>query len=164
MIVSIGLFLSTFLSIAMMSSGYVYTGMVNQAIGLIAVGVVWMVGQIKWTWVASMGLSIMTLAAAVGLIYELPMALMIGGFLFAFIAWDLMEFKSRVRQGSEEDQLNRLTIKHFARLGLVLALGFGVVLMTRFVRLRFNFEMAALLTLAGVWGLSLLVGRLRRGE
>lgn len=164
MIATVGLFLSTFLSIAMMAAGYFGAGMVNQAFGLIAVGVVWLAGQLKWTWVASMGLSIMTLAAAMGLIYELPMALMVGGFLFAFIAWDLMEFKSRVKQGSEEDQLNRLTMKHFVRLGLVLALGFGVVVLTRFIRLRFNFEMAALLTMAGVWGLSLLVGRLRRGE
>jgi len=163
-IVSIGLFLCTFLSIAMMAFGYFGAGMFNQAIGLMAVGAVWMIGQIKWTWVASMGLSIMTLAAAIGLIYKLPMALMIGGFLFAFIAWDLMEFKSRVKQGSEEDQLNVLTMKHFARLGLVLALGFGVIALTRLIRLRFNFEVAALLTLAGVWGLSLLVGRMRRGN
>ena len=164
MIVSIGLFLCTVLSIAMMAFGYFGAGMINQAIGLMAVGAVWMIGQTKWTWVASTGLSIMTLAAAIGLIYKLPMALMIGGFLLAFIAWDLMEFKSRVKQGSEEDQPNVLTMKHFARMGLVLALGFGVIALTRFIRLRFNFEVAALLTLAGVWGLSLLVGRMRRGN
>ncbi len=76
----------------------------------------------------------------------------------------LWNSNQRIKQGSEEDQLNRLTLNHFARLGLVLALGFGVVALTRFIRLRFNFEMAALLTLAGVWGLSLLVGRLRREE
>lgn len=147
-----------------MAAGYFTAGMINQAYGLIAAGFVWMIGQLKWTWVTSMGLSVMTLASAIGLIYGLPMVLMIGGFLFAFIAWDLVEFKLRFRQGSEEDQLNVLTMNHFLRLGLVLALGFGVVALTRFIRLRFNFEMAALLTLAGVWGLSLLVGRLRKGE
>jgi hypothetical protein len=163
-IFTIGLVLSTFLSIAMIAAGYLSGGMVNQAFGLIIIGLAWMAGQIKWKWVASIGLSIMTLAAALGLIYMLPTALMVGGFLFAFITWDLMEFKSRIKHGSHEDQLRILTSKHFIRLGLVLALGFAVVALTRFIRLRFNFEMAVLLTLVGVWGLSLLVGRLRREE
>jgi len=163
-VIAVSLFLSTFLSIAVIAAGYFNAGMDIQAFGLIGVGVVWVLIQIKWTWVASVGLSIITLAAALGLFYELPMWLMVAGFLFAFMAWDLAEFKSRIKQGCEEDQLNSLTLNHFARLGLVLALGFGIVTLTRFIRLRFNFEMAALLTLAGVWGLSLLVGRLRRGE
>jgi hypothetical protein len=163
-VIAVSLFLSTFLSITVMAAGYFNAGMEIQAFGLLGVGVVWMLGQIKWTWVASIGLPIITLAAALGLICELPMWLMVVGFLFAFMAWDLVEFKSRIKQGSEEDQLNSLALIHYARLGLVLALGFGVVALTRFIRLRFNFELAALLTLAGVWGLSLLVGRLRRGE
>lgn len=147
-----------------MAAGYSSAGMVIQTFGLIVVGVIWMAAQIKWTWIASIGLSFMTLAAALGLTYGLPTWLMVGGFLLALISWDLVEFKSRVRQGSEEDQLNRLTLNHFVRLGLVLTLGFGIVALTRFIRLRFNFEMAALLALAGVWGISLLVGRLRSRE
>jgi hypothetical protein len=106
----------------------------------------------------------MTLAAALGLMYGLPMGLMVGGFLFALISWDLVEFKARIMQGSDEDPLHRLTLDHFVRLGSVLILGFSVVALTRFIRLRFNFEMAALLALAGVWGISLLVGRLRSRE
>jgi hypothetical protein len=34
-------------------------------------------------------------------------------------------------------------MNHLARLGLVLALGFSVVALNRFIRLRFNFEIAA---------------------
>jgi hypothetical protein len=163
-VIVVGLFVSTFLSIALVAAVYFSAGMVNQAIGLVAVGLVWMVGQVKWPWVASVGLSIMTLAAALGLMYELPAGLMVAGFLFALIAWDLVELRSRIKRGCAEDRLLGLTVAHFVRLGLVLALGFGVVVLTRFIRLRFNFEIAALLTLAGVWGLSLLVGRLRRRE
>lgn len=162
--IAVGLFLSTFLSTAMLASGYFSVGMPVQAYGLMAVGVIWMFGQVRWTWVASIGLSVMTLAAALGLMYRLPMWLMVGGFLFALISWDLLEFNKRVKQGSDEDPLHRLTLDHFVRLGLVLILGFGVVALTRFIRLRFNFEMAALMTLAGVWGISLLVGRLRSRE
>ncbi len=92
--IAVSLFLSTFLSIAVMAAGYFSAGMEIQAFGLMGVGVVWMLGQIKWTWVASIGLSIITLAAALGFFYELPMWLMVAGFLFAFMAWDLVEFKS----------------------------------------------------------------------
>jgi hypothetical protein len=37
-------------------------------------------------------------------------------------------------------------------------------MLTRFIRVRFTFEIAALLVIVGVWGISLLVGRLRRSE
>jgi hypothetical protein len=163
-VIAVGLFLCTFLSIALMAAGYSSAGMDIQTFGLVAVGLVWMIGQVRWTWVATIGLSLMTLAAALGMMYGLPMSWMVGGFLFALISWDLVEFRSRIKQGSEEDPLNRLALNHFIRLRLVLILGFGVLALTRFIRLRFNFEMAALLALVGVWGISLLVGRLRSRE
>jgi hypothetical protein len=37
------------------------------------------------------------------LFFELSISLMVGGFLFATIAWNLVEFNTRVKQGSKED-------------------------------------------------------------
>jgi phosphoglycerol transferase MdoB-like AlkP superfamily enzyme len=158
------LYICIFLSTAMSAAGYYGAGMINQTFGLVVFGLAWMAGQHKWPWIASLGLAIMTLAAAIGLLYNLPAPMMIGGFLCAFIAWDLSGFNSRVKLAARDDNHGSLTQLHVLRLGLVIVVGFGVVILTRTIRVHFNFEIAALLILAGVWGLSILVGRLRRGE
>jgi hypothetical protein len=159
-----GLYICTLLSTAMIAAGFYGAGMINQTFGLVVFGLAWMAGQHKWIWIASLGLGVMTLAAVIGLLYHLPAPLMIGGFLCAFIAWDLSDFNSRVKLASKDDDHGRLTQLHILRLGMVIGVGFGVAVLTRYIRVRFNFEIAALLILAGVWGLSVLVGRLRRGE
>jgi hypothetical protein len=163
-ITTAGLTICTLLSTGMIAVGYYGAGMINQTFGLIVLGLAWMAGQHKWAWVASLGMIFMTLASAIGLLYNLPAVLMVGGFLFSFIAWDFSDFNSRVRLASKDENHGRLTKLHILRLGLVIVVGFGIVMLTRYIRLRFNFEIAALLIIAGVWGLSVLVGRLRRGE
>jgi hypothetical protein len=89
---------------------------------------------------------------------------MITGIMFAFIAWDLVDFNNRLKRAGKLDDTKALESRHILRLGLILAAGWGVVLLTRIIRVRFNFEVSAFLVLAGVWGVSLLVGRLRNNE
>lgn len=164
MITTAVLYICVFLSTAMIAAGFYGAGMIYQTFGLIVFGLAWMAGQRKWTWVASLGLGVMTLAAVIGLLYNLPAPMMIGGFLCAFIAWDLSGFNSRVKLAAKDDNHGRLAQLHLLRLGMVIGAGFGVVMLTRTIRVHFDFEMAALLIIAGVWGLSVLVGRLRRSE
>jgi len=158
------LVLSTLLSVAIVTWGYFANGLTNQTIILIVVGISWIFGQIKWAWFGSLGLTLMTLAAITGILLGFPVLPMIAGVMFAFIAWDLTDFNNRLKQAGKRDDTKGLESLHFSRLGLILAAGWGVVLLTRFIKVRFNFEVAALLVLVGVWGISLLVGRLRNNE
>jgi hypothetical protein len=164
LITTAGLYLSISLSVALVTWGFFAYGFATQALGLVIFGIAWIIGQIRWAWIASLGLSVVTLAAVLGIFYNLPISLMAGGALFAFIAWDLAEFHFRLKKAAKEDYIGAFEGRHFTRLGFILIAGFGVVLFSRFFRVRFNFEIAALLVLAGVWGISLLVGRLRRSE
>ena len=164
MITAAGLYLSISLSIALVAWGFYANGYTTQAVGFVIFGFAWIIGQIRWAWIASLGLAVVTFAAVMGIFYNLPISLMSAGALFAFIAWDLAEFHFRLKKAAKEDSIAMLERRHFARLGLILIVGCGVILITRFLRVRLNFEIAALLVLAGVWGISLLVGRLRRNE
>jgi hypothetical protein len=158
------LYLSTLLSVAIVAWGYFTHGMTYPAIILIVGGITWVVGQMKWTWIGSIGFAMVTITAVIGIFLDFPVMPIIAGIMFAFIAWDLAEFNSRLKQAAKHDDKKSIERRHFIRLGLILAAGWGVVLLTRTIRVRFNFEVAALLVLAGVWGISLLVGRLRRNE
>jgi hypothetical protein len=136
--------------------------MTYPAIILILAGITWVVGQIKWTWIGSLGFAMVTIAAVLGIFLNFPVMPNIAGIMFAFIAWDLAEFNSRLKQAAKHDDMKSIERRHLIRLGLILAASWGVVLLTRTIRVRFNFEVAALLVLAGVWGISLLVGRLQK--
>jgi hypothetical protein len=160
----VGLYLVTLLSIASVAWGYSSNGMTIQAIFMILIGMIWAFGQIKWTWIGSLGLVLVTIAAILGMLLNFPVMPMIAAILFAFIAWDLAEFNRRLKQAAQQDDVESLERRHFIRLGFILAAGAGVVVLTRIIRVRINFEVAALLVLAGVWGISLLVGRLRENE
>jgi len=162
MITTVGLYLSLFLSVALLSWGFLANGFLYPALGLAAFGIAWALGQLKWAWIGSLGLAVITLAAVLGIFYNLPISLMAGGALFALTAWDLEEFHLRLKKASKEDDVNGIIRGHFVRLGMVLASGGGIILLAWFMRVRFNFEVAALLVLAGVWGISLLVRRLQR--
>jgi hypothetical protein len=164
MITAASLYLSISLSVALLIWGFFANGFTTQALGLVIFGIAWIIGQIRWVWIASLGLAVVTLGAVLGIFYNLPVALMAGGVLFALIAWDLAEFHFRLKKAAKEDAIGTLERRHFTRLGLIIGLGCAIILFTRFLRVRFNFEVAALLILAGVWGISLLVGRLRRSE
>jgi hypothetical protein len=158
------LYLSISLSVILTSLGFFSEGFINPALGLMVFGVVWIIVQNKWVWIASVGISVMAIAAIVGVYFNLSTLFTAGGALFAFIAWDLAEFNSRLRRASKEDDVRGLSKSHFYRLGGILLAAIAFLMLTRFIRVRFTFEIAALLVIVGVWGISLLVGRLRRSE
>jgi hypothetical protein len=93
-----------------------------------------------------------------------PIMPMITGIMFAFIAWDLGDFNNRLKRAGKLDDIKGLEGRHLLQLGLILVAGWGVVLLTRIIRVRFNFEVSTILILVGVWGVSLLVRRLRNNE
>jgi hypothetical protein len=158
------MYLSIFLSIACLVWGYLDQELTTQTAALVILGISWMFGQTRWVWVGSLGLAGVTIAVIIGILFNVQEYLMFSGLLFGFLAWDLAEFKVRLKQAAKEDDIPGFEKHHFIRLGLVWAAGIGVLLLTRVIRLGFSFEVAALLVLAGVWGISKLVGRLLRNE
>lgn len=164
MITRVCLVLSASISIALIAWGYSSAGLSTQAVLLIVLGVAWIFGLFRKAWASSLGFALVTFAVIIGVFHGLPTLLVAASFLFAFIAWDLAEFHSRIKLAARVDQISQLERQHLLRLGFVLVSGFGLVALTRFIRLRFTFEAAAILVLAGIWGISLLVGQLRRAE
>jgi hypothetical protein len=158
------LYLGAILSVVILVLEYFFQGMTYQTLALVVVGVVWVLGQIRWTWIGSLGMVFVTIAALAGVFLGLPVLPMISAIMFAFIAWDLSDFNGRLKLAAKQDDVRNLERNHLLRLGLVLGAGWGVVLLTRIIRVRFTFEIAALLALLGVWGISQLVGKLRRNE
>jgi hypothetical protein len=164
MITAVILVMSALLSSILVAWGYYSNGLIIPAIILILIGIIWVFGQYKWVWFGSFGLMLVTIAAIAGIMLNFPVMPMITGIMFAFIAWDLVDFHNRLKRAGKLDDTKALESRHILRLGLILAAGWGVVLLTRIIRVRFNFEVSAFLVLAGVWGVSLLVGRLRNNE
>jgi len=158
------LVLSASISIGLIAWGYSSINLIAQAVLLVILGIAWIYGLFWKDWASSLGLVLMTLAAIIGVFHGLSILLVAASFLFAFVAWDLSEFYSRLNQAARVDPMGSLERGHLYRLGFVLVSGFGFAALTRFIRLRFSFEVAAILVLAGIWGISLLVGRLRRAE
>ena len=138
--------------------------MVYPAIAIAVLGLLWLWGQVKWGWIGSVGMLLAVIAAVAGIFLGLSVSPMTSAVMFAFIAWDLTDFHGRLKLAAEQDDVGNFERNHLTRLGLVLAAGWGAVLLTGNIRVRFTFEIAVLLVLVGIWGMSQLVGRLRRDE
>lgn len=158
------LIVSALLSTLLLAYALFADGLIYPAIALAILGIAWTLAQLKWRWVSSLGFALITLLIILGVIFNLSALLLASAEVSAYIAWDLAEFYSRVRQASPKDDIRKLEQRHFTRLGLVLAAGIGAALMVRLVKVRFSFEVGVLLVLSGIWGVSFLVGRLRRNE
>ncbi len=157
-------FIALIIGTGALAWAYYDAGGVFPALGLVLLGLFWTLGLSQhWTWVPALGLFLLTAAAGAGLWLDLPFGWMLAGVLGALLAYDLADFNRRLRFASKGDNATLLERAHLFRLAILLFIGLGLSTVAILVQLQFTFEWLAFLALAGAWGVSMLVGWLRRG-
>ena len=151
------------LAAIVLAMGYAVGGAWKVSPILLAAGVLWWIGQKRhWNLLASVALVGFVVAAAMGLWMGLPAGWMLVGVVAALSAWDLDHFARRLR-GVERVEM-RLALERFHILRLVSVDSLGLLLagVALAVQYKFSFDVALVLGLVVVLGLSQMISYLRR--
>jgi len=145
--------------------GYSLIGLNVVAGWMLVFGVSWLfAGWQRWSWYSAIGLLLTVAAAAFGLWYGFSTGWMLAGAIGGLLAWDLSDFRRRIRYATDIKDLPDLERRHLARVTIVALLGLGLASFSMVVRLEFSFEWIMLLTVVAVFGIIQLVSwLLKRG-
>ncbi len=159
----IALILSILVGAATLAWGYVQVGLGQLARWILLFQGVWLVATWqRWRWFAHVGLAFNFLAAALGLWFlNFPPGWMFAGAIAGLLAWDLTDFRYRLRFAANDAERRVVEARHLMRSAFLAVLGFALASLAMAVKLEFNFEWAALLALIAVLGLLQLVGWFR---
>ncbi len=160
----LALVLSIVISIASLGWGYFQVGLVQLARWILVFGAVWLVAVWqRWRWFAHIGLTFSFLAAALGLWFlNFAPGWMFAGAISALLAWDLTDFRYRLRFAANDTERRTVEARHLMRSAFLALLGFGVASLAMAVKFEFNFEWALVLALVAVLGLLQLAAWFRR--
>jgi hypothetical protein len=151
------------LAAILLAMGYAVGGVWKVLPILLAVAALWWIGQRRhWNLVASVALLGFVVAAALGLWMGLPAGWMLAGVVAALSAWDLDHFARRLRRVERVEMQPALERLHLRRLTSVDSLGLLLAGMALVVQYKFSFDVALVLGLVAVLGLSQVVSYLRR--
>jgi hypothetical protein len=159
----IALFTSMFLSVASLYWGYVQAGFESASRWILIIGIFWLFSQWRhWTWVSSMVLFLFVGFAAFGLILGFDFGWMLAGSVFALFAWDMTDFRNRLRFAAMDDDSRAMERRHLAYLTLLIMGGLLLVTVALFIQVKFTFEWGVLLVIVVLFGLIQLIGWFRR--
>lgn len=160
----VALVLSIILGSGSLAYGYSQMGLANPARWFVVLGILWLLAHWrKYYWFSSLALFVILIAAAFGVWVEFPTMWMLLGALGGLLGWDLSDFARRLSYAASTDDVAGMERRHLGRVGIVAALGFGLALLSLYVRInRLAFEVAVGLVLLAVLGLTRLVMGLRR--
>lgn len=160
----IALLLSILLGTISLAIGYSQAGATDYSRWFLVLAVLWLVAHFrKWFWFSSIALVIIIGGAAYGVWQEFPTLWMLLGAVGGLLGWDLSDFARRLSYASPMDDTRSMELRHLERVGIVAALGFGLSLLTVFIRVqRLAFEVAVGLVLLAALGLTRLVIGLRK--
>jgi hypothetical protein len=162
-VTAIALFTSMTLSIGSLYWGYVQAGLETPSRWILVIGIIWMLSQWQhWTWFSSLALFVYVSFAAFGLIMGIDFGWMLAGSIFALFAWDMTDFRRRLRFAAEDDDLAGMEKRHIARLTLLVLFALLLVTTALFVQVKFTFEWGVVLVVVVVFGLIQLVNWFRR--
>ncbi|MCL4275176.1 MAG: hypothetical protein KJZ77_15005 [Anaerolineales bacterium] len=118
------------ISIGAFAWGYWQVGFESLARWVVAFGVFWIVAQWqRWRWVSSVWTVSAVLLAIFGLWFNLNLGWMFSGALFALFAWDLTEFRRKLKQLSPRDDARGMERRHILRIGFLSAGGILIALL-----------------------------------
>jgi len=158
-------FTCTILSVGFLAAGYLLSGLVWPALGLLVFGILWIVGlALRWDWLLPLELFAAFGAAAFGLVLDLSPVLLISGALMALISWDLAGFSLRLRKASAEDEIATLEKRHLRRLGIQALIGGSLSAFALTLHLKPSFEWIVILMFFAVWGIGRMVDWLLKKE
>ncbi len=156
--------LSVILGTGSLAYGYSQMGLTSPARWFVLLGILWLLAHWrKYYWFSSAALFAMLIAAAFGVWVEFPTIWMLLGALGGLLGWDLSDFARRLSYAAFTDDVVGMERRHLGRVGIVAALGFGLALLSLYIRInRLAFEVAVGLVLLAALGLTRLVIGLRK--
>jgi hypothetical protein len=162
-VTTIALFSSMVLSVGSLYWGYVRAGLEMPSRWILIIGIIWLLSQWwHWTGFSSVILFVYVSFAAFGLILGLDFGWMLAGSVFALFAWDMSEFRRRLRFAAVDDDLPGMERRHIARLTLLVFGGLLLVTVALYIQVKFTFEWGMLLAVVTMLGLIQLINWFRR--
>lgn len=115
---------SIFISAGSLAWAYHGAGMDGAVRGIGLLGLFWLFSVWRrWRWFSVAGLFFSLLLAAVGVWLGLAIGWMVSGTLFALAAWDLTEFRLRLKQLPPREDAKGIERRHILRIGLLAVVG-----------------------------------------
>jgi hypothetical protein len=157
------LVVSIFFSIGSIAWGYAQAGFDPMARVLLLFGITWLFSQWRrWWWFSSLGLIVVIVIAALGTWFGLNPGWMFASGIFALVAWDLTDYRRRIRFAALDDDERGMERRHISRLTFLVLAGLFLSSIAMVIRLQFTLEWAILLIFVVLLGLTQVVAWLRR--
>jgi hypothetical protein len=143
--------------------GFAQQGFTSFSTWIIIFGLGWLLAVWQdWRWYSSVALFLATVLAALGLWFGFIPGWMFAGGIFALVAWDMTDFRHRLRGMADDDDTRGLERRHLARISLLALIGMVFASISMRVRVQFTFEWSVLLVIVALLGLGQLIGWFRR--
>ena len=159
----VALLSSIVISSVSLAWGFAQGGFTSLSVWILILGAGWLLAIWQdWRWYSSIALFLVTILAALGLWFGFIPGWMFAGGIFALVAWDMTDFRQRLRGMADDDDTRGLERRHLARISLLVFIGLAFASVAMLVRVQFTFEWSALLVIVALLGLGQLVGWFRR--
>jgi hypothetical protein len=148
---------------ASLAWGFAQRGLTSFSTWIIIIGAGWLFAIWQdWKWYSSVALFLATVMSALGLWFGFVPGWMFAGGIFALFAWDMTDFRQRLRGMANDDDTRGIERRHLARISLLALIGLALASIAMLVRVQFTFEWIALLVIVTLLGLGQLVAWLKR--
>lgn len=88
----------------------------------------------------------------------------LAGMILALLAWDLGAFETRLGGLLDKSEVFKMEVAHLTRLAVVVGIGLAGAIISTQLRIELSLGSALIFSLIGLWGMSVLVYRLRSRE
>jgi len=135
--------------------GYHLTGFVPFVRWIIFFGMLWIIAVWRrWHWFAYVGIAFNLLVAALGLwLLNSPPGWMFAGAIGGLLAFDLTDFRYRLRFSVSDEERRIVERRHLPRITLLAILGMALASLTMLIKRQFTFEWAWLLVIVVAFGI-----------
>jgi hypothetical protein len=149
---------------ASLAWGFAQRGLTSLSTWILILGAGWIFAIWQdWKWYSSIALSFAIFVAAIGLWYGLMPGWMFAGGIFALFAWDMTDFRHRLRLISNDKDVRGIERRHLLRVSLLALAGLLFANLAMFlVRTPFTLDWGALLAAVALLWLGQWLGWLKR--
>ena len=139
--------------------GYHLAGLAPFVRWIIFFGALWLIAVWqRWRWFAYVGITSNLLVAALGLwLLNFPPGWMLAGAIGGLLAFDLTDFRYRLRFSASDQERHIVERRHLPRITLLAILGMALASLAMLIKRQFTFEWAWMLVIVAAFGMIQLV-------
>ncbi len=155
----LALLFSITVSAASLAWGFAERGFTTLGMWIAALGVMWIIAA--WQnldWASALGLLAAVSMSALGLWFRFAPGWMLASAIFALLAWDMTDFRSRLVFMPHDDNTRSAERRHIARASLLAFAGLALASIAMLAVRKFTLEWAALLSTVTMFTLAQLTG------